>query len=131
MRFILFSLFCLWASATGSVEAVLWSRKASEAFTWNEHVLLVIQRLIVLALFIAGFYTTAVACSYYKDILLFGSIILAFSFFHNGFYFETRKRIDKKDYHFWSNATGSTAVFEFNFITRTIMFIVSLTILFL
>lgn len=55
-----------------------------------------------------------------------GSLILIFSFFHNGIYYETRKRLSKADIYpkgWWSSSTTSTATIELNNISRIIMLI--------
>lgn len=64
-------------------------------------------------------------------ILLF--FILAFSFFHNGWYFYTRNKLNDKIYpnKFIDSSTTSSAIFEFNFEERVLFFIFGIIFLIL
>jgi hypothetical protein len=53
---------------------------------------------------------------------------LAFSFFHNGIYYETRKYLGEKDYSFFYESKDSTAKIELRPIVRTIMLIIAIII---
>jgi hypothetical protein len=102
-------------------QAVLWSRKATEAFNWNEHILFVLSRLAIFASF--------VACSYlsWKEVL-FGIICFLpmFFFVHNGVYYETRDHIDgsyPKGF-FDKSTTSSAKLPTLGFIARLALFLV-------
>lgn len=44
---VLFILFCFYASVSGMKDAILYGRSAAETFTWNEHLLFGVERLVV------------------------------------------------------------------------------------
>lgn len=119
-------LWYIFASLCGSVEAILWSKKAAEAFKWNEHILLVLQRGLVILICISCYF---LELNIFTGSALIISAMLSFSFFHNGFYYFTRSKIDVPTYNFTSNSTSSTAKLQFPFIVRLIMFIFSIIIL--
>ena len=101
----------------GSVEAILYSKKAGEAFTWNEHVLFV-GKMVVIGIMLLWPYPVL----YYDVVASVCFWILAHPFFHDGFYYETRNRIDVPEYHFWYDfSKTSTARFEIRFIWRCVM----------
>ena len=53
---------------------------------------------------------------------IFGlSLVLVFSFFHNGIYYELRKKLSDKNLYpkgFWSSSTSSEALLELNNVSR-------------
>lgn len=108
------------ASILGTIEAILFSGKASNAFNFNEHSLLVLERLFI-------FLTFMVATLLTPEQVFVLSLLwtLSFSLVHNGSYYFTRSRIDVPEYNFRSNSTTSTAVLEIGWNTRLSLGIVS------
>jgi len=109
-------LSCFYASIEGIREAFYYhALKGSKS--QNLHGIYWFQRLIF-AIFLY------VATNFF--ILTF--FVLIFSFFHNGFYFLTRNRLDRLIYpkKFIDFSTTSTAIMEFNFIERSILFLIGL-----
>jgi hypothetical protein len=70
-------------------QAVLWSRKGTEAFRWNEHILFVLSRVILFASLII------VSMLTWQEVL-YGILCFLPMFFmiHNGSYYEARNLID-------------------------------------
>lgn len=57
-----------------------------------------------------------------KNLVALGAVL---SFFHNGFYYETRRLLDKpKGYWFFGQSTTSTGLIEFNGVVRTMLAII-------
>lgn len=128
MKYLFFTIYILWAGVSGIVEGILYSGKASKAFVWNEHIVLTIQRVLVVSLALIAFKIGYIRLyNNFSDLLLIISIlILTFSLFHNGLYYETRKRIDIPTYNFFSSSKSSSAIFELNIWIRSILFIIGL-----
>lgn len=118
------SLLLYYSAISGIKDGILWSRKGSEAFKWNEHIIFMIERITIGLLPLAYIIIERFTWVDYKVMLI--SWILMFSFIHNGFYYETRKRIDVKNYHWFYDSRTSTAWFEVDIITRLLAFIVGL-----
>lgn len=123
----LYLLFCLYASIEGVTEGILYGKQGAESFKWNEHIVYVCGRGVVLTGFLLapelmhfsleGFSVLALIC------------FLSYSFFHDGFYYETARRINRPDYKFNSNSKTSTAKIEITWAIRLSMFVASLIIL--
>lgn len=111
-----------YACISGWKDAILWSRKGSDAYDWNEHYIFIAERAcigsIVLTIpFFQNF--TFVDCMW-----IIGVFILCFSFLHNGFYYWQRNKIDVNEYHWFSNSKTSKAWYNANSTLRTIAFVV-------
>lgn len=114
-------LVIAFASCEGITHAILWSRKGAHAFKWNEHKVFVVQRL----LFGAAALFTASPWALYAG-------AFAYPFFHNGFYYTYRDKIDGTyPKRFWAHSTSSTAKLNFTVRFRLVMFVISLLGLFL
>ena len=124
---LLYLFFCLYACISGVKDAILYAKNGAETFTWNEHILFNAERFSVL--FLVGFATLFVDLNTLGTELLMIACTLSFSFFHNGFYYETARQINRPDYRFWSNSKTSTAKFEITWFLRTNMFIASILII--
>lgn len=102
-------------------QAVLWSRKATEAFGWNEHILFILSRGLLFA--------SLLVCTFYgwKPVLYAILCFLPmFIFVHNGVYYETRNRIDgsyPKGF-FDKSTTSSARLPTLSFVARTALFLV-------
>lgn len=115
---IAFLALCAYTCLSGWKDAILWSKKGAEAFPWNEHIVFVAERAAVGTL-------VFVDVPIGQKLIVVVCWIFAFSFLHNGFYYETRKRIDKPDYYWFSDSTTSTATLEMNATFRTVLFVIS------
>lgn len=125
----IYLLFVIYSSLAGSVEAILYGKKGAETFSWNEHAIYVFARTMVLfSILFAGRLVplSNIDCFIYAIICT-----LSFSFFHNGVYFETARRINRPDYRFWSNSKTSTAKIEMTWAIRLSMLFVSVGLLIL
>lgn len=108
-------------SSGGAIEAVLWSRKGADAFKWNEHILLAVNRGLI---FVAAY----VAVSPW----ILASSLLAFPFFQAGTYYTFRHLIDNNVYPdgWWSQPSNtSTATVNVSTQLRTLAMISSLALL--
>lgn len=126
MKYILFINFILWAVGFGIMDAITYCKKGAEAFTWNEHIILNTVRVLTLSMIILVYYSPKINIWWAS-----AACLLAFSFWHNGFYYETRKRIDVPGYNFFSESTTSTAIIEVSFYSRLGLFLVGVAILIL
>lgn len=88
----------------------------------NIHWLFSVQRFIILSLIFCMYYILNSALS--TGVFIF-SLILIFSWIHNGVYYFTRHKLDNSVYPkgWFDTSTTSEAKLEFNFISRTFMFI--------
>jgi hypothetical protein len=116
--------FNIYACISGLKDSILYSLKGAESFPWNEHTIYTSERIAIVVLIVSGAFMDQ------KDLwVLILCIAFSFSFWHNGFYYEGRSFIDKKEYSFISDSTSSTAKLEVKWITRLIMKIVSILFL--
>lgn len=143
--YTLISIYILlnaYAFVSGIKDAILWSKKGADAFTWNEHKVFVAERgivlFIVLSVVICYSLLNKIGFPYYDNVKLFlgvclvlSSFILSFSYFHNGAYYVARKKINPKLKHYtWRGVSNSsTADIEFSYKERLALFIVSLILL--
>ena len=113
---------CFYACISGWKDAILWSRKGSDAYDWNEHYIFVIERACVGSI--------VFTIPLLKDFTFVDSsviicvFIVCFSFIHNGFYYWQRNKIDVNEYHWFSNSKTSSAWYNANSTLRTIAFVV-------
>jgi len=124
IKITFFLLFFIWSSLIGATDAILYSKTASDAFKWNEHIVFTFQRMSVALLVLTGFFLEDLT----QLIGVFISCVFCFSWFHNGVYYETRRRIDVPSYNFFSSSSTSTSVIELSFIRRTALLIIGILI---
>jgi len=115
-----------YACISGWKDAILWSRKGSDAYDWNEHYIFDAERcciasMVFTIIFLDGF-TFKDAC---WVIVTMGA---CFSFLHNGFYYWQRNKIDVNEYHWFSNSKTSSAWYNANSTLRTIAFVVGVLV---
>jgi hypothetical protein len=115
-----------YTTISGVKDGILWSRQGSDAFKWNEHIVFGIERTSI-ALLPLLFLT--IGFSYIDYAVLMFVWLFMFSFIHNGFYYETRKRIDMPLCDWFHDSETSTAWFETDIITRTLCFIIGILVL--
>lgn len=96
---------------TGIIEAILWSRKGTIAFNYNEHNWLFLQRICL-----------AILIFFPLHIILLGCLFLMFPAVHNGAYYLGRKEIDGS-YKGWNAEPSklSTANINFSWKQRAIL----------
>jgi hypothetical protein len=119
-------LLNLYACVSGTKDAILYCKKATESFKWNEHIVFFIERSIVCSIPIITLYFNISLANITWCLLAF---VLSFSFFHNGFYYETRRKIDVPTYRWNSNSKESSAKLELNFVVRTFLLTLAVIIL--
>lgn len=132
MIIISFLIWCFYSIIDGIRDGIFYhSYNYSIKRLFNEHIIFVIQRLIVSIILIL----------YSQNILLIMPLILSFSFFHNGAYYTTRHILNKKTYNYdnlykkkwFAQSTTSTSVFTkyMTPLVRTILFLLSIGVLFI
>src|SRR5579859_7525209 len=107
-------VFRFYASASGAKDAMIYGKKGADSLPGNEHVIFFIERLFVVELILLSFF---IGFKFqHPEVLIAITInfVLGFSFWHNGFYYIYRGKIDKTYSGFKSNSTTSTSIFEFN-----------------
>lgn len=120
----LFLILCLYAATSGFKDGILWSRTGVEAFSWNEHLIFVLERCAVIC---AVF--SAHNLSLEQIIATIIAFLFAFSFFHNQAYYFCRAKIDKQPWVFTYSSTTSSAKLEFGFKGRVAEAVVGVLIL--
>lgn len=110
MIYILLIICCIYASLEGVREAYYYHVVGS--FKKNIHWLYLFQRTLFSILLFSQ-----------TNFFILAFFALSFSFFHNGFYYLTRNKLDATVYEmkFMDASTTSTAIMEFNFMERTVM----------
>ena len=125
----LFILSAIWALISGITEGILYSRKGSDAFKWNIHRVYSIQRVTIGLMLIVCYFCGDFRLNTF--IYLIGSCILAWNLFHDGAYYETRRRIDTPEYHWYSDTPTTTAILNFSFTLRFSLAVAGLMLLLL
>ncbi len=132
MIYIIFSIWCLYSITEGIRDGLFYHHyNLRSKRLFNEHIIFTIQRTIMCFIL-----------SYLSDfnILLFLSLLLNFSFFHNGSYYTMRNILNKKTYNYdnlykkkWFAQSTTSSSFWTKYMTpinRTILFIISIGLLF-
>lgn len=111
-----FGSFIVYACADGFSHAILYGRKGDQSFKWNEHIVFNIARgSFLLALFLPGNIWTVLSAA------------CTFPFFHNGFYYTQRDRIDGSyPKRWWAMTKGSSAKINFTPVIRTALAVLGL-----
>lgn len=119
-------LYVLLAAAAifnGIEHGILWSRKGADAFTFNEHLVMVGLRACVFgAVVVAGLIEM-------KALVTVLAFSVSFPFWHNTAYYWSRHEIDPNVYPNWFTAQSTTSTAEINigFSLRIILLVLSLT----
>jgi hypothetical protein len=123
MIFIFYILTLIYPCADGIDDSVKWSRKGADAFKWDEHRPKIVQRFLVcLYIVLAIWFRLTILDAIVLDICW----VLAYPFWHNGFYYSYRKKIDGSYHGFFDDSTTSTAYINVLAPLRIAMFILSL-----
>lgn len=125
---VLSVLWVVFASIDGFVQAHYFDLYPSEKKHGNLHPYFVFQRLIVLGLMS---YEAYMNFPFWETIIFTFAFILIFSFFHNGFYYLTRNKLNPEIYKkkFFDDSDTSKAVFELGAGYRTAMAIMAILFL--
>jgi len=119
---VLFLQLLSYACISGWKDAILWSRKGSDAYDWNEHYIFITERgcigSIVFTIPLLKDFT------FVDSSVIIGVFIACFSFLHNGFYYWQRNKIDINEYHWFSNSKTSSAWYNADSTLRTVLFVV-------
>lgn len=128
--FITFIIWCLYSSLFGISDAYYWysanvAKYSTQGFKFKDlHSLFFWKRSLVATVF---------SLLMSKGNLFFWLLImiclgLSFPFFHNGFYYQTRNKIDSTKYPlgFIDMSTTSIAIINFTFIIRLLMLILGI-----
>lgn len=111
-----------WFSLGGVIEAVLWSKKAYDAFKWNEHTLLILNRLFI------GATIWFPPMSNWDRGLLTAVAGFGFFFFYESGYLLGRHFIDKPDYHIDTDSKTSSAQVNIPWNARVLLLITGVAI---
>ncbi len=115
-------IFRMYAAYSGKKDAMIYAMKGSNSIPGNEHITFSVERIIVFALIPASFFLIQMFDIY----VVYVNCALGFSFWHNGFYFMERKKIDGAYKGFTDNQKSKgTNLFEFNYNTRLVLEIIS------
>lgn len=99
------------ACAEGFTHAILYSRKGEDSFSWNEHWVFSLMRVLL-----------AVAAILPGEPLVVMSALCMYPFFHNGMYYTQRDRIDGSyPKRWWDMTSGSSARTNFTVVQRTML----------
>ena len=130
MIILIYISWVLYASFSGMRDAYIYSGYIHKV---NEHNVWFTERFFCGLTAIISF-TTGMILGYVgliPTILLGLSLCLSFPFFQLSTYYVTYNKLGKKDYNFFSKSTTTDARMNFDFPTRTSMFILSLFIILL
>ena len=126
-----FLIWCIYSVIDGIRDGIFYfSYNHNIKRLFNEHIVFVIQRLIV----------SLTLCLLSQNMWLLISFILSFSFIHNGSYYTIRHILNKKIYYYdntykkgWFDQSTTSTSFWTKYMTplnRTILFLLSIGILF-
>jgi hypothetical protein len=122
------SLLMLYAAISGVKDGILYSHQTNSPLGFNEHKIWVMERIVVSMIFIGmAFFDLSI----FQIIQVCLSNLLCFSFVHNGYYYDTRSRIDVKEYHWFSQSESTTAKKSFNGLERSVLFLAGISIMFI
>jgi len=126
---LLILLFICYSAVAGVLEAVLYGRQAAETWKWNEHIMIATKVVFVLV----GYFAMPhiVHPTILESLIGFICSVLVYSFFHDGFYYEAARQINRPDYRFSSNSKTSTAVIEWPWFIRGNAFLLACLIVIL
>ncbi|MBF9237468.1 hypothetical protein I2I05_08660 [Hymenobacter sp. BT683] len=123
LSLVLLFLLNLYASISGFKDSILYSRTAADATKYNEHLLYIAERVVVLV--IVAVSTQLGLIPALAAILGFA---LMFSFSHNQSYYLGRNIIDGTTHGFTYSSKSSTAKIEMGFKLRATLFVLGLVL---
>lgn len=108
------AIFLFYSCLAGIVEGILYGREGSATFRWNEHILFFLK---VIAFGMV--YLLPSDQPMLQKWIVIGTWWFMHSFFHDGFYYETRRQIDMPNYRWYFDySKTSTARVELPFVIR-------------
>lgn len=108
---LLYVLLIVIYTGRGVEQGILFSKKATDAFKWNEHIPIVIVRVAIMAAIFVGGMAVATTKTWY--LFFIGvSFIPAFWFWKDTAYYYTRHKIDSSLYINWFKAESTTSSSE-------------------
>lgn len=126
VQILLIVLVLIFSSCLEGINnSLITARQGFDAWTgWikNEHVLFVLQRSCFPMLFF-------ILLDWRNATILSLLYALQFSFFHNGSYNESMRKLGNKNYSWTYTSSTSTAKLELNFVIRTFLLILAVLIL--
>jgi len=134
-----FALWCFFSFYDGKIDAYYWYLKMNnksnmvnyniEKTTSNIHSFFTWRRLFVGAICFLNILSMSKCI--FISLFYCLCLVLCFSFWHNGSYYLQRNRIDLNTYknRFFDDSVTSTAIFEFNYKTRSNMFFAGIILL--
>lgn len=100
----LYIVFLIYPAISGIKDAVLWSKKGTDSFKFDEHFIFVIERAAFIFSVLLTAYVVKNSCVTPWNILaIFFCWALGFPFVHNGSYYWGRSKIDKAYMGFFSD----------------------------
>lgn len=115
-------------SLCGVSDGLYYSRRGAESFDWDEHAFLMLVRGWFI-MYGPMFYF--LVSGWLEMLVLVVSSILVFPFYHNGFYYLSRNKIDPRVYEkgFWDEPSKtSTSKINFSLKQRVILFVAGIII---
>lgn len=116
--YLAYAVFCIFF---GIYDGILYylANKEKKMPKLHPHYPAIAMRVLVAAIFCM--FINSSWWGMLKDLAALGAVL---SFYHNGFYYETRRILDKpKGYWFFGQSTTSTGLLEFNGLVRTILLV--------
>lgn len=130
MIFLLYILRIIYPLCSGMKDAILWSHKGVNAFPFDEHVVILIERISITVFVLFMIIGHKLQWFGLVDLLIVElCYILSFPFFQAGMYYQSRHWIDKAYKGFWSDSSTSSAKLNFSFKVRSLLFLLSILIL--
>lgn len=123
------------SSSLGILEGLLFCGSVGKMHIsdyWREktgkdiHVFLTVLRVFI---FSSGVIMSFVYIGWIHALILSISIILSFSFFHNGMYYYTRSKLDGAYKSFMDSSIKTTAKNSFSFTKRTLLLLLSIILI--
>lgn len=127
IKIVLLILWIIASLCEGKRDGFFYNYRTNSTNTDNHnlHWLFVLERFLILSMIC---WIHILSNSTLNTGVFVFSLILIFSWFHNGQYYRTRNMLDKKIYPkgWWDTSTTSESVLEFNATSRTFMVMVGI-----
>lgn len=125
--FLDISFWILFSLTAGIAEGGMFA-EGNTSHSFNVHTYLQPLRVVVAAMSLHLHISLFPSPTLWTALALILTQILTFSFFHNGAYYETRRKIDVPHYHWAYQSEETTAFFSFGFVSRTLQAIIGLAL---
>ncbi len=119
---------CLIAGLSGYKEGILYGLKGADSLPWNEHNIFMAERMCIAGVMFHCWLGGSI--QWYYMITITVAWVLAFPFWHDGFYYKARRKIDSPPgYKFTGDSTSSTAKIEIKWWLRLTLKLISIGIM--